>query len=242
MATIASPISPAPRAAVPLSVLAFAVGGVALMGVLPSGAYLAKKLLLEAADGSGQWWWEWVLQAGGFLTTSYVVLVIAHALRTATRRTCRASRCLACRKWPRWRWRCVRWRLRWPRSSGRCPRELLGNPLAPKELGWTLVTRRRRQRACAHARAPACRYSRQACVAVVLPAAPRDARDRPRPRAHRSACCGSGPWRDCRCSCWRCCSGSPCEGTDKPPDMCDRAEVTDESGGVRWGFGEDAGA
>ena len=51
------------------------------MGVLPSGAYLAKKLLLQAADGSGQWWWEWVLQAGGFLTTSYVVLVIAHAFR-----------------------------------------------------------------------------------------------------------------------------------------------------------------
>jgi formate hydrogenlyase subunit 3/multisubunit Na+/H+ antiporter MnhD subunit len=68
--------------ALPFSVLAFAVGGVALMGVLPSGAYLAKKLLLQAADGSGQWWWEWVLQAGGFLTTSYVVLVIAHAFRT----------------------------------------------------------------------------------------------------------------------------------------------------------------
>ena len=67
---------------VPLTVLAFGIGGVALMGVLPSGAYLAKKLLLQAADGSGQWWWEWVLQAGGFLTTSYVVLVIAHAFRS----------------------------------------------------------------------------------------------------------------------------------------------------------------
>jgi formate hydrogenlyase subunit 3/multisubunit Na+/H+ antiporter MnhD subunit len=65
---------------VPLSVLAFAVGGVALMGVLPSGAYLAKKLLLDAADGSGQWWWAVTLQAGGFLTTSYVVLVIALSL------------------------------------------------------------------------------------------------------------------------------------------------------------------
>jgi formate hydrogenlyase subunit 3/multisubunit Na+/H+ antiporter MnhD subunit len=66
--------------AVPFSVLAFAIGGVALMGVLPSGAYLAKKLLESAADSSGQWWWYWVLQAGGFLTTSYVVLVVAHAL------------------------------------------------------------------------------------------------------------------------------------------------------------------
>jgi len=66
----------------PLSVLAFVVGGVALMGVLPSGAYLAKKLLLDASDATGQWWWEWVLQAGGFLTTSYVVLFVVHALRT----------------------------------------------------------------------------------------------------------------------------------------------------------------
>ena len=53
------------------------------MGVLPSGAYLAKKLLLDAAAGSGQWWWEVVLQAGGVLTSSYVVLVLAHALRSA---------------------------------------------------------------------------------------------------------------------------------------------------------------
>jgi formate hydrogenlyase subunit 3/multisubunit Na+/H+ antiporter MnhD subunit len=67
--------------ALPLSVLTFAVSGVALMGVLPSGAYLAKKLLLEAATGSGQWWWELVLQAGGALTSSYVVLVLAYALR-----------------------------------------------------------------------------------------------------------------------------------------------------------------
>jgi multicomponent Na+:H+ antiporter subunit D len=36
----------------PVTVLAFALAGVALMGVVPSGAYLAKKLLLDAADGS----------------------------------------------------------------------------------------------------------------------------------------------------------------------------------------------
>ncbi|HXV78835.1 MAG TPA: proton-conducting transporter membrane subunit [Candidatus Binatia bacterium] len=64
----------------PLSVLAFALGGVALMGLPPSGAYLAKKLLLDAAAETGQWWWDFVLQAGGFFTASYVVLVLAHAL------------------------------------------------------------------------------------------------------------------------------------------------------------------
>jgi formate hydrogenlyase subunit 3/multisubunit Na+/H+ antiporter MnhD subunit len=66
--------------ALPMSVLAFAVGGVALMGLPPSGAYVAKKLLLDAAAETGQWWWDLVLQAGGFFTTSYVVLVLAHAL------------------------------------------------------------------------------------------------------------------------------------------------------------------
>ena len=35
--------------ALPMSVLAFALGGVALIGVPPSGAYLAKELLLQAA-------------------------------------------------------------------------------------------------------------------------------------------------------------------------------------------------
>jgi formate hydrogenlyase subunit 3/multisubunit Na+/H+ antiporter MnhD subunit len=66
--------------ALPMSVLAFALGGVALMGLPPSGAYIAKKLLLEAAVETEQWWWALVLQAGGFFTTSYVLLVLAHAL------------------------------------------------------------------------------------------------------------------------------------------------------------------
>jgi NADH:ubiquinone oxidoreductase subunit 5 (subunit L)/multisubunit Na+/H+ antiporter MnhA subunit len=60
--------------------LAFALGGVSLMGLPPSGAYLAKKLLFEAVAQTGQWWWELVMQAGGFFTASYVLLVLAHAL------------------------------------------------------------------------------------------------------------------------------------------------------------------
>jgi len=67
--------------AMPLAVLAFAFSGLALMGVVPSGAYLAKKLLLDAAEGSGQWWWTLVLQGGAAFTASYVVLVLANMLR-----------------------------------------------------------------------------------------------------------------------------------------------------------------
>src|SRR5262249_528124 len=69
--------------ALSVSVIAFALGGVALIGVPPSGAYLAKELLLRAAAETGQWWWALVIQAGGFFTASYLVLVLAHALAPA---------------------------------------------------------------------------------------------------------------------------------------------------------------
>ena len=68
----------------PLSGLAFALGGLALIGLPPSGAYLAKELLLGAAMQSGQWWWAIVIQAGGVLTSSYVLLVLAHAFARAS--------------------------------------------------------------------------------------------------------------------------------------------------------------
>jgi multicomponent Na+:H+ antiporter subunit D len=67
--------------ALPVTTLTFALAGVALMGIVPSGAYLAKKLLLDAAHDSGQWWWTWVLQGGAAFTAGYVVLVLANVLR-----------------------------------------------------------------------------------------------------------------------------------------------------------------
>ncbi len=66
--------------ALPLSILTFAIGGLALIGVQPSGASLAKELLLHEAARTAQWWWAIVLQAGGMLTAAYVVLVLANAL------------------------------------------------------------------------------------------------------------------------------------------------------------------
>jgi multicomponent Na+:H+ antiporter subunit D len=125
--------------ALPISVLTFAVSGIALMGVLPSGAYLAKKLLLGAAAGSGQWWWEWVLQAGGVLTSSYVVLVLARALarsdqtielkksvsriaQSAALALAICSLLLACA------------------ALGPLPRSLISNPLAPSEIASLLIT------------------------------------------------------------------------------------------------------
>lgn len=69
--------------ALPVAVLAFAIGGVALMGVPSSGAYLAKELLLQASDATGQWWWAIVVKAGGIFTAAYLVLVLANALAPA---------------------------------------------------------------------------------------------------------------------------------------------------------------
>jgi multicomponent Na+:H+ antiporter subunit D len=71
----------------PISVFAFALSGLALMGLPPGGAYLAKELLLQAAAEKGQWWWAVALQAGGIFTGAYVVLVLAHALAPANEPT-----------------------------------------------------------------------------------------------------------------------------------------------------------
>lgn len=48
-----------------MTVAAFALGGIALMGLPASGAYLAKTLLLQAAAETAQPWWDVVIQAGG---------------------------------------------------------------------------------------------------------------------------------------------------------------------------------
>ena len=69
--------------ALPMSVIAFALAGAALIGVPPSGAYHAKELLLQASVETGQWWWDVVIQAGGVFTSSYVLLVLAHVLMSA---------------------------------------------------------------------------------------------------------------------------------------------------------------
>ncbi len=125
--------------AMPVTVLTFAVAGLALMGVVPSGAYLAKKLLLYAADDSGQWWWTIVLQGGAVFTAGYVVLVLVNALRRAgapitlvvrvSRRSEFAALALA-----------VCSLLLALAALGPVPGDLVSNPLAPAELGSTLLT------------------------------------------------------------------------------------------------------
>ena len=124
--------------AMPLTVLTFALAGLALMGVVPSGAYLAKKLMLDAAEGTGQWWWMIVLQGGAVFTAGYVVLVLVRATRPRTdavplvKRVSRLSEIAAlslslCSL------------LLGLAALGPVPGQFLSNPLAPKELGTTLL-------------------------------------------------------------------------------------------------------
>ena len=47
--------------ALPMTVFAFGLGGMSLMGLPPSGGFVAKAMLLTAAVGEGQWWWAVVI-------------------------------------------------------------------------------------------------------------------------------------------------------------------------------------
>jgi len=64
----------------PITVLAFGLAGLSLVGLQPSGGYLTKTLLTSAADETGYWWWGLVIQAGGLLTAAYLFWVLGHAL------------------------------------------------------------------------------------------------------------------------------------------------------------------
>jgi multicomponent Na+:H+ antiporter subunit D len=70
--------------ALPITVFAFGLGGMSLMGLPPSGGFVAKAMLLTAAVAAGQWWWAVVVLAGGLLAGGYIFLVLARALADAS--------------------------------------------------------------------------------------------------------------------------------------------------------------
>jgi formate hydrogenlyase subunit 3/multisubunit Na+/H+ antiporter MnhD subunit len=125
--------------ALPITVLAFVVGGVALMGVVPSGAYLAKKLLLESADQSGQWWWTLVLQGGAAFTAGYVVLVLARVLRRPAAPLVLAAPVSMLSQLAALGLAVASLLLSLVAALGPLPSSLLSNPLSPKELVTTLA-------------------------------------------------------------------------------------------------------
>jgi formate hydrogenlyase subunit 3/multisubunit Na+/H+ antiporter MnhD subunit len=63
----------------PLTLFAFGLAGVSLMGLPPSGGFVAKWLLLSAALAGGQWGWAAVIVGGGLLAAAYVFRVLRPA-------------------------------------------------------------------------------------------------------------------------------------------------------------------
>jgi formate hydrogenlyase subunit 3/multisubunit Na+/H+ antiporter MnhD subunit len=66
-----------------MTTFAFALAGLSLMGVPPSGGFTAKLLLLTAAIETGQWWWAMAVLGGGLLTGGYLYRVLAPAVAGA---------------------------------------------------------------------------------------------------------------------------------------------------------------
>lgn len=65
----------------PMSFLAFAVGGLSLAGLPPSAGFAGKWLLLRSALEPGRWGWAVLIALGGLLTLAYVLRVLPYALR-----------------------------------------------------------------------------------------------------------------------------------------------------------------
>lgn len=65
------------RASLPISVFAYGIAGVSIMGMPPSGAFIAKWMLLSASFASSQWWWVLVIMSGSLLAMVYVFRVMS---------------------------------------------------------------------------------------------------------------------------------------------------------------------
>jgi multicomponent Na+:H+ antiporter subunit D len=64
----------------PVTVFAFGMAALSLIGLPPSGGFVAKWLLLTAAVTAGQWWWALVMLVGGLLAGGYMFRVLAGTL------------------------------------------------------------------------------------------------------------------------------------------------------------------
>jgi formate hydrogenlyase subunit 3/multisubunit Na+/H+ antiporter MnhD subunit len=63
----------------PATTFAIALGGVALIGLPPSGAFLGKWQLLAGSFATGQWQWIVVILIGTLLAAAYIFRVLSHA-------------------------------------------------------------------------------------------------------------------------------------------------------------------
>lgn len=67
----------------PVMGLTLGLAGVALIGLPPSGTFIAKWVLLAESIGAGQWWWTPVVLVGTLLASAYVYRLLANAFGPA---------------------------------------------------------------------------------------------------------------------------------------------------------------
>lgn len=67
----------------PLTAAAFALAGVSIMGLPPSGGFVGKWLLLEVALAQGRWDLAAVMILGGLLAAAYIFKVLGHTFTQA---------------------------------------------------------------------------------------------------------------------------------------------------------------
>lgn len=65
----------------PVTLAAFGLAGVCIMGLPPSANFIGKWLLVEAAFAQGDWLWAVVVVGGSLLSAAYVFRVLGHAFR-----------------------------------------------------------------------------------------------------------------------------------------------------------------
>jgi formate hydrogenlyase subunit 3/multisubunit Na+/H+ antiporter MnhD subunit len=63
----------------PATTFAIALSGSALIGLPPSGSFIGKWLLMQAAIETGQWWWVVVVTTGTLLASAYIFRVLSRA-------------------------------------------------------------------------------------------------------------------------------------------------------------------
>ncbi len=68
----------------PITTVSFGIAGIALVGLPPSGSFIAKWMLLTATIESAQWWWAVVIGAGTLLSGAYVYRLVSAAFTPDT--------------------------------------------------------------------------------------------------------------------------------------------------------------
>ena len=63
----------------PVAMMAFGIAGLSLVGLPPSGGFVAKWYLLEGSVRTGQWWWVAALVVGTLLTVGYLMRFVRPA-------------------------------------------------------------------------------------------------------------------------------------------------------------------